>query len=370
MHIGFDAKRLFHNQTGLGNYSRDLVRILKEYEPENQYTLFNPKAKHLDFYSDNALFSIHTPMGIWKKIHPIWRSYRIAKEKAIKDLDIYHGLSGELPHYLPQKLKKIVSIHDLIFERYPKLYGRWDRYMHRKKFQYAADHADVVVAISEQTKKDIIQFLNIPETKIQVIYQGCSNIFKQSFSVDTLASTQTKFNLPKEFVLNVGTLEERKNAFSLVKAIRDVDTTLVLIGRETDYCKAIHAYIEKHQLQAKVIFLKNVSQAELAHIYTLATVFTYPSIFEGFGIPIIEAMFCHTPVITTNSGVFPEAGGPDSVYVDPYDTEAIATQLNRLLQNPELRKSIASKGRQYVARFEDAAIAEQWLCLYQNTVTS
>ena len=368
MKIGFDAKRLFHNQTGLGNYSRDLVRILKEFYSEDTYVLFNPKNKTIPFFSDTKLFSTVTPKGLWKKLHPIWRTYGIANESSLKELDIYHGLSGEIPANLPKNIKKVVSIHDLIFERYPALYSSWDRHMHRKKFQYAVNHADVIVTISEQTKKDIVQFLKVPEENIQVIYQGCSNIFKQTFSDDSLSATQAKFNLPKEFVLNVGTIEERKNAFSLVKAIKDLDTTLVLIGRETDYCKEIHAYIGEHQLKAKVVFLKNVSQLELAHIYTLATIFAYPSIFEGFGIPIIEAMFCKTPVITTNSGVFPEAGGPNSVYVDPYNIAEIALQINTLLKNPTLRNEIAEKGRLYVEQFQDHSIATQWHNLYKNLI--
>lgn len=366
MKIGFDAKRLFHNQTGLGNYSRDLVRILKEFYPNETYVLFNPKNKIIPFFSDAVLFSTITPKGLWKKLHPIWRTYGIAKEKSLETLDIYHGLSGEIPINLPKHLKKVVSIHDLIFERYPNLYRTWDRYMHRKKFQYAVNHADVVVAISEQTKKDIVQFLKIPATNVQVIYQGCSNVFKQNFNKEELNITQLKYKLPKEFVLNIGTLEERKNAFSLVKAIKDLDTTLVLIGRETIYCEAIYAYIEEHGLQNKVLFLKNVSQLELAHIYTLATVFAYPSIFEGFGIPIIEAMFCKTPVITTNSGVFSEAGGPNSIYVAPNDISEISLQIDRLLKDPFLRDEIAERGRLYVEKFQDKIIASQWHNLYEK----
>lgn len=367
MKIGFDAKRLFHNNTGLGNYSRDLVRILKKYYPTNQYFLYNPNPKLIPYFSDSKQdFQIITPKGIWKKLHFVWRSFIIAKEKGISELDIYHGLSGELPLGLPNTLKKVVTIHDLIFMRYPKLYSFFDRKMHLKKFKYAADNADIIVAISEQTKKDIIHYLKIEPQKIKVIYQGCSEVFKQSYSKSELQKTVEKFNLPTQFVLNVGTIEERKNALTIVKAIKDIDTKLVIIGRKTKYADSIEKYILENNMQEKVIFLQGVSLTELAHIYQLATIFIYPSIFEGFGIPIIEALFSSTPVITSNSGVFPEAGGPNSIYIDETSVFEMTKNIKMLLENPNLRENIAKKGKDYVQLFSDDQIALQWNETYKK----
>ncbi len=204
----------------------------------------------------------------------------------------------------------MVTIHDLIFLRYPQWYSFFDRKIHFYKFKKAAIQSNHIIAISEQTKADIIAYLKIPAEKITVVYQGCQDVFKKTYSEAEKTAVRQKFHLPTAFVLNVGTLEKRKNALTIVKAIQNLDTSLVLIGKETAYTEEIHRYIETNGLQKKVLFLKTYPPTELAIVYQLATVFVYPSIFEGFGIPIIEALFSKTPVITTNSGVFPEAGGP------------------------------------------------------------
>ncbi|MDR2223174.1 MAG: glycosyltransferase family 4 protein [Flavobacteriaceae bacterium] len=367
MKIGFDAKRLFHNNTGLGNYSRDLVRIIHHYFPSNTYVLFNPKPKNIPFFSDASNhFEIISPKGLMRKLHFIWRTYCIGKEPVTRTLDVYHGLSGEIPTDIPSNVKTVVTIHDLIFERYPHLYSYWDRKAHFKKFKYAVDHSHAIVAISEQTKADIVQYLKVAPEKVQVIYQGCAQAFKETYTPESLEQTRQKYNLPKEFVLNVGTLEERKNALSLVKAIKDIDTTLVLIGKKTKYTTQIEQYIEANNIKHKVIFLQGITLTELAHIYQLATVFAYPSIFEGFGIPIIEALYSGTPVITTNSGVFPEAGGPDSIYINENNIIEITEAIDRLLKDSELRKSIVLKGKQFVQKFNDEEIAKQWIKLYQS----
>lgn len=369
MKIGFDAKRLFHNNTGLGNYSRDLVKIVKTFFPNNQYVLFNPKAKDIPYFSDPKQgFEICTPKGLMAKLHFIWRTYRIGSEQAIDGMQIYHGLSGEIPVNLPSSVKTVVTIHDMIFERYPHLYSYWDRKAHFKKFKYAVEHADKIVAISEQTKQDIVTYLGVKPENIDVIYQGCAQVFKETYRADALEQTKNQFNLPTQFILNVGTIETRKNALSIVKAIKDIDTTLVLIGRKTKYAESIETYAKEQGIGTKLIFLQGVSLTELAHIYQLATVFVYPSIFEGFGIPIIEALYSGTPVITTNSGVFPEAGGPSSIYIDETNSTELAEAISNLLNNPLLREQIAADGKAFVQKFNDDAIAKQWNNLYTKLI--
>ncbi|SUX43694.1 glycogen synthase, Corynebacterium family [Chryseobacterium indoltheticum] len=210
MRIAFDAKRFFHNTSGLGNYSRDLVRILSKYYPENQYLLLNKNKSERgsDILENSDVTFIETSKGT------ISRQFKMGKDAQKEGADIFHGLSGELPLQWDKKpIKKIVTIHDLIFVRYPQYYSFFDRKIHLWKFKKAANTADKIIAISEQTKRDIIQFLKVSESKIEVIYQGCHQAFKEQQSDEFIQKTKEKFNLPERFILNVGTIEERKKSF-------------------------------------------------------------------------------------------------------------------------------------------------------------
>ena len=369
MLVGYEAKRIFHNKTGLGNYSRDLVRILATYYPENFYFLYNPKKnKEILFTTDlDNIFEKLPTTSFYKKYYNLWRQKGIINDLETDKIEIFHGLSGEIPSGLKnKKIKSVVTIHDLIFMRYPHLYSFFDRKIHFFKFKKSAKNADLVIAISEQTKADIITYLKIPANKIKVVYQGCQDVFKQNYSTEEKNEVALKYNLPAIFILNVGTIEERKNALTIVKAIKKIDTKLVLIGKQTDYSDRIKAYIKDNSLEEKVIFLHGLSSKELAIAYQLATIFVYPSIFEGFGIPIIEALFSKTPVITTNSGVFPEAGGPNSIYINPENVADLKIQIERLLSSKSLRDEIANKGFEFVQKFNDEVIASEIMQCYKS----
>lgn len=369
MNIGFEAKRVFHNKTGLGNYSRDLIRILSTYYPENKYFLYNPKPSKETLFvpNENNVFEKSPSSPFYKKFKNIWRQKGVLSDLEKDKIQIFHGLSGEIPVGLRKKnIKSIVTIHDLIFVRYPHLYSFFDRKIHFYKFKKAAQNADLIIAISEQTKSDIVNFLNINPDKIHVIYQGCNDAFKKTYTDSKKDIVAKKFNLPKHFILNVGTLEERKNVLTIVKAIKDLEVNLVLIGKETTYANQIHEYIKANNLQDRVHFLKGISTEELAIIYQLATIFVYPSVFEGFGIPIIEALYSKTPVITNKYGVFPEAGGPDSLYIEPYDTIELSEKIKLILTDETLATDISEKGLEFVQQFNDKHIAKSFHKLYEN----
>ena len=374
MKIGYESKRIFHNKTGLGNYARGIILGLNNYFPENVYNLYNPKKTNKKLFNVNNInvFECLPKTNFSKKFYNYWRQKGVVKDLIEDKITIYHGLSGELPLGLKKNnIKSIVTIHDLIFMRYPNLYSFFDRKIHYLKFKNAAENADKIIAISEQTKKDIVHFLKIKPDKIAVIYQSCQAVFKQTYSKEEKEKVVLKFSLPKQFILNVGTIETRKNAMLIVKAIKDCDTQLVLIGKKTKYAGEIDAYVLQNKLENKVLILNGLSSIELAIVYQLATIFVYPSIFEGFGIPIIEALYSKVPVITTKFGVFPEAGGPDSLYIDPENAEELAEKINLLLQNENLRNEIAEKGFNFVQRFNDDRIAKSvndvYLKIHENS---
>jgi glycosyltransferase involved in cell wall biosynthesis len=298
----------------------------------------------------------------------LWRLYFVSNKIKKQNLAIYHGLSGEIPLGLPNRIKKVVTIHDLIFIRYPNLYSSFDRKIHYLKFKYAAKYSDIIVAISQQTKNDIISFLDISEDKIKVIYQGCNSVFKQKFSEIEIKNTIKKYNLPEDYILNVGTIEKRKNLLIILKSITKTNKNLVIIGKKTAYFNEIWNYILSNNLENQVFFLKNLSLEEMAIIYQKAILFIYPSIFEGFGIPIIEALYSKTPVITSKGGCFSEAGGENSVYIDALNPEEIKIELASLLVNSEKREVMKQKGFEFVQKFNDSTIANNWIETYSEVL--
>jgi glycosyltransferase involved in cell wall biosynthesis len=288
----------------------------------------------------------------------------------LKDgIQIFHGLSGEIPYGLKKKgIKTVVTVHDLIFMRYPQFYSFFDRNIHKAKARYAVKNADVVVAVSEQTKSDVIEFFGIDPSKIKVIYQGCHEMFKQIFSTTEKDEVRQKFNLPKNYILNVGTIEARKNILIGVKAIKDIDTHLVIVGSETSYFKEVKSYIYENNLSSKVTFLKGVTTQELAILYQAASLFIYPSLFEGFGIPIIEALFSGTPVISSEGGCFAEAGGSSSMYVNPQSPEALKAAINIVLNNEALSATMIENGYAYAQRFTPESIANSFADVYNDII--
>ncbi|MFY0629388.1 MAG: glycosyltransferase family 4 protein [Flavobacteriaceae bacterium] len=370
MNLGFDAKRIFHNTTGLGNYSRDLIQIISKFYPENSFRLYNPKKKRVDrLVLTDKVVEVLPKAKFWKKFSSIWRQGPIVKQLVEDEVEIFHGLSGEIPKGLRKNnVKSVVTIHDLIFVRFPKLYSFINRTIYFKKAKNAAHQSDVIIAISEQTKRDVVEFLKVDEAKVTVIYQGCHHTFKEEKSLEYKNEVIRKFKIPSDFILSVGTIIERKNLLTLVEAVKDLETPLVVVGGKTAYYKKVVAYIEEYQLQDKIFFLEGVNINELSAIYQIAQVFVYPSIFEGFGIPIVEALYSKTPVITSKGGCFDEAGGPDSIYIDSYDVVDLKEQLTLLLDNPLKRNQVAEKGYIFAQKFNDDQIAKNVMDVYQKLI--
>ncbi len=371
MNIGFDAKRAFNNFTGLGNYSRTLLETLAKYYPENQYSLFTPFVKEdprLDFLKEYDSFKILTPSGFNKKMPALWRSYFIKNDILKEKIDIFHGLSHELPMKLPQGVKSVVTMHDLIHERYPQFYPFIDRKIYTAKFKSACEKADVVVAISEATKRDIMEFYNIDERKIKVIYQSCHPQFYLKNITENKLSINLK--LPPQYLLYVGTVNERKNLLGLVKAVEMLDKSvkipLVVIGDGGAYFKKVKSYIQEKNIENDIIFLKNVPFSDFPQIYRNAKALILPSFQEGFGIPIMEALWSDCPVITSVGSCFPEAAGPDSIYINPHKPNEIAAAIDKVLTNEVVRGRMILRGYEYVQQFHEKTIGEQWMKLYQE----
>jgi glycosyltransferase involved in cell wall biosynthesis len=374
MKIGYDAKRAFQNFTGLGNYSRDLIKNIIGNFDENEYWLYAPKIlSHPVTKSLEGLKNVHfiSPQSsIDKTFKSLWRSVNLEKELKKDDIEIFHGLSNEIPiRKNSSNVKYVVTIHDLIFKRFPRNYKAIDRRIYNTKFKYACKKADKIIAISQQTKQDIIDFYGIQPSKIEVIYQTCHDNFKKSYTEEIKQHIREKFELPEKYILNVGTIETRKNLNAIIQALPLMknDIPLVVVGRSTRYMNFLKVQMMKLKIEPnKILFLKNVSIEELPSIYQMASVFVYPSFFEGFGIPIIEALYSGTPVITSNGSCFPEAGGPDSIYVNPENFQEIADKIDIVISDDNLSNEMSLKGKLYAQKFDSLKLAQQVMSVYNQ----
>ncbi len=372
MRVGFDGKRAANNLTGLGNYSRSLIEHLADQFPENEYYVYTPKVdavvrKHPLFGKQNIKLQLPPK----NSTSPIWRSVGVVLALVRHKIDLFHGLSHEIPYGLKENgIKSIVTIHDLIFLVKPHYYSFFDRIIYKYKSRYACQHADRIIAISEQTKRDIIHFYQIDPAKIDVIYQSCDDQFKKLIGESEKEFIRKKYQLPQNYLLTVGTIEARKNLMLIIKALPNIDAKypLLVIGKETSYTKLVKKEIENLGLQKRVIFLKNIPFVDLPGLYQMATTFIYPSEYEGFGIPIIEALYGKTPVVAAMGSCLEEAGGPDSDYVLPTDSNALAEAVNSLLINDHLRKEKAEKGLNYVQKFNSDVITQQVMDCYYKTL--
>ncbi|MEA1873984.1 MAG: glycosyltransferase family 1 protein [Bacteroidota bacterium] len=371
MRIGFDAKRAFYNRSGLGNYSRDTINSLMKYYSEHDYFLYTPKKKNPIAFGLKRDARIVQPKGISRFYQSYWRSMTLGSEISRDKLDIYHGLSNELPaNIVHSETRKVVTIHDLIFMRYPELYKSVDREIYQQKFFEACLAADKVIAISKQTKADIVSFFHIPENKIEVIYQGCNPIFYEQKSKEEIDKCLIKHKIPEKYILSVGTLEQRKNALHVLEGLKQsgLDIPVVFIGKSTSYVKVLQYYIRENNMENQVVFRHNVPSADLPAIYQAAKIFIYPSLFEGFGIPILEALNSGTPVITNKYGCFLEAGGDAAIYVNPNHPEEIGESIQKIIESPQKAESMKQKGLKYAKNFSQEKIARQLIDLYKSLV--
>jgi len=370
MIIGFDAKRIVRNGTGLGNYGRTLVNDLSAldafdlrlYAPDNGITQLRSQIVG----RPNVAFCYprHAPTAIGKAL---WRSHGIVKQLQKDGVNIYHGLSGELPVGISKAgIRTVVTIHDLIFMRHPEYYNRTDVKIYTKKFFNTIKEADRIVAISECTKRDVCELGEVDPKRVDVIYQSCSPRFSEEPDAAKMWTVRDKYVLPDRYILCVGSIEERKNVLEAIQALHHLpdDVSLVIVGRQTPYSDRVHEYVLEHRMHSRVQMLHNVPDDDLPALYRMADCFVYPSRYEGFGIPIIEAISQGLPVVACTGSCLEEAGGPDSLYVSPDDPEAMAHALSQVLYGAPERQQRIDRSRQYIRRFENSDAARQMAALY------
>ncbi|MBI1317200.1 glycosyltransferase [bacterium] len=373
MRIGFDAKRAFHNRTGLGNYSRWVLEGLSQRFPEATLLAFNPKKGEAWRQPPEALREC-LPQGMCALWPNLWRSGGLVRDLKQEDVALYHGLSNELPAGLPKNIGSVVSIHDLIFERFPQWYKPIDRFTYGVKFRSAARRAHRVLALSEQTRRDLIEFYGIDPERIELHYQSCQADFQ--VEPERIESAQLKavercreWGYPSDFVLSVGTVEPRKNLITLLKALEPLGLPLVVVGAGGGYRKECQDWAAKAGMASRVHWFDRLPPGHLPELYRAAMMLVYPSYFEGFGIPILEALFSGCPVVTSSGGVFPETGGPGSVYVDPGSVDSVRAAVGSVAEDAARRAQMRSAGLRHAwEHFEPKALLNGLFSTYRAVV--
>ncbi len=381
MNIGFDAKRAYHNGTGLGNYSRTLVSDLSELYPEHQYFLFNPKPSKRYTLQGHNIHEVLPQKKLYQIFNSIWRSHWIKKDIIKYNIDLFHGLSHELPLGLSNTgIKTIVTIHDLIFLRYPEQYNKIDVKIYIAKFKYACKKADHIIAISEQTKQDIIHYFGTDASKITVCHISCDRSYQTTVTDTEKLRVIKMLNLPEEYMLYVGSIIERKNLLGICKAIalikNEIRLPLVVIGRGKKYKEEVKAIAKENGISDRLIFLsENENQSEeyisgscFPAIYQSAKLFIYPSVFEGFGIPVLEALFSKTPVITSNVSSLPEVGGNAAYYVNPDNFIEIAEGIKKIINDKEFAEKMKADGLLQASKFTPEKCASCVMDVYKKIV--
>lgn len=385
MNIGFDAKRAAQNRTGLGNYSRFVIRILSEKFAGNQYHLYTPKPHRMPYLQEiptlKHLFLHFPPQGIWSRIRSLWRVWGITKDIQKDGIQIFHGLSNELPLNIgtPEQRKMkaggkgckyIVTVHDLIFIHTPQYYHWIDRQIYNFKFRRACRCADRVIAVSEYTKQEIMHYYHTPESKIDVVYQGCDPVFSQEIEEGKLQEVKARYQLPDKFVLYVGSIEERKNLMLVAKAMAELNRRaaihVVAVGRRTAYVDQIQDFLKAQGIDHLFHFYHQVPYADLPSFYKWASTFAYPSRIEGFGIPLLEAISSGVPAIGCTGSCLEEAGGPNSIYVNPDDAKGMANAILRTCTDEPLRQHMISEGKKYALNFSDEKLSHDLMKVYEN----
>jgi glycosyltransferase involved in cell wall biosynthesis len=380
MNIGLDAKRIFFNNSGLGNYGRRFYRALAKNSGSDHFFLYSPKPVPSDNpylkEVDPANSLIISPERPYHKIlgGSPWRSGLINAKLRKDQIGIYYGLSNEIPFGGKNSgIVKVVIIHDLIFLRYPQLYPAIDVFFYKLKTKYAAKNADFIIAASEQTKRDIVEYYHIPEEKITVIYPCSDPIFYNRETIDA----SRFFNPKRRYIISIGAITPRKNlmktvqAFNMVKEKHDLDLVVIgsAVGLGREYLKNIISYIEENQLTDRVHFLDNVPYKYVPAICRNAEMMVYPSQFEGFGMPIVEGLFSNIPVITSQGGCFPEAGGNAAIYVNPDNFDEIAGWIDKLMNSESLRTELTTKGLKYAEKFSQENIENDIVNFHRSVKT-
>ncbi len=373
MKIGYDAKRLFANFTGLGNYSRTLVKNFAKYETTAEISLFTKRGagsqpELQEFLTER--YEIVQPSGF----SPLWRQRGVCKDIKASGVELYHGLSHELPIGIQKcGVPSVVTMHDVCYRTFPRMFSATERAIYGVKYRNACKYSDKIIAISQSTKDDVLKYFDVEPEKVEVLYQAINPQFYGSIKPHRAQKIVQQYGVMGDFMLYVGSINSRKNLLGIIKAFASLDrghrVPLVVIGRGREYKERCMREAVRLKVQSEIKIIENVHSMEtLQAFYSQAQLMVYPSFYEGFGLPVTEAILSGCPVITSNVSSLPEAGGSAALYVEPSSVEQIASAMIKILDmNPLQRAALSKSGREEaLQKFSPEALTSQLTGLYKS----
>ncbi|MCX6032904.1 MAG: glycosyltransferase family 1 protein [Chloroflexi bacterium] len=373
MRIAIDYTPALRQSAGIGRYTRNLVAALADLDRENQYTLFCAGEKATGAWPANFTMRASRIPARW--LTAAWHRLRLPlpAEQLAGDCDLYHSPDFALPPL--RRARGVVTVHDLSFLRLPECADPGLRSFLERTVPRSVAQAHRVLADSESTRRDLIELLHVPPEKITVLLPGIEARFRPVRDPARLAEVRDRYKLPGWFILSMSTLEPRKNFARLITAYAQMRRQtglphqLVIAGRPGWLYQPIYDQVRKEGLAEQVSFLGFVADEDLPALYTLADLFAFPSLYEGFGLTPLEAMACGTPVVAGNNSSLPEVVGNAGLLVDATDVDAIADAMARVLGNATLCVRLSDLGRAQAARFTRSATAEKLLEAYRLAMT-
>lgn len=369
MRIAIDG-RAVGKKVGLGTYTSNLVRGLVSLGREVEYFLYLTKD------STSQLDSRINKRTAWGSLenHTIgdfWEHFVLPYELRNQSMGVYHGTNGRLP-LLKLETRYVLTVHDLIPTIFPDSCTRTFRFYMDKVTRVSARRADIVIVPSRSTKRDVVSLLGLSHEKVRVVYEGVNERFRVLKKKTCLGNLENKYGVRKGFILFVGRLEPRKNVLGLLSSFKllmdqeHFDSQLVLVGGKTWIHEQITDSVQKKGLNGKVVFIHDADNEELPQLYNAASVFVLPSLYEGFGLPLLEAMACGIPVVASNVSSIPEVTGEAAAFVDPLDSQSITNGLKAVLLDADFREKLIQKGLERSRNFSWEKTARKTLRIYEE----
>lgn len=366
MRIGIDARMAYYSKAGIGRYVINLVKALRELNPPEEFVILQSCKDKTPLVTPP--FKVHY---LWTPSHHRLEQITLPLELWPRRITLLHS-----PDFIPPfhfRGLSVITVHDLAFLIYPQILTR-DSIRYYGQIEEAVERADHIIAVSEWTKKDLVERLGVPEGKITVVYEAAEETYRPLDPQEARRKVREIFGLEQRFILFVSTIEPRKNVPTLLKAFKIVrercreEVKLVLVGGKGWLSENVFELVDKLNLRKEVIFLGFVPSEKLLYLYNAASLLAHPALYEGFGLPILEAMACGLPVVASNVSSIPEVTGSAAMLVDPEDEEALAAAIRRILKEPEFAQGLREKGLKRASLFSWKKTAAQTLEVYRKVL--